>query len=329
MRRGATITSLLAAGVLVLAVLSLWIGPAGLGPRDVLGALFFSGETVEHVIVWEIRLPRVLLALLIGGSLGLAGAALQGLLRNPLAEPGIIGVSASAALGAVLALYFAVGGMTLSVPLAAMTGALVATGLLVALARRDTGVLTLILAGVAVNSLAGACTALVLNLSPNPFALADMVHWLMGGLTDRSMHDVELAGPFILAGSALLLLSGRGLSALTLGEDGAASLGVSLSRLRLLVIVGAALAVGAGVAVAGGIGFVGLVVPHLLRRVVGYEPGRLLLPSVFGGALLLLASDILVRLIPAGQELRLGVVTALVGAPIFLHLVWTTRKAMR
>lgn len=329
MRRPAPVTLWLGAAAAALAFLSLLIGPAPLGPGTVARAAIFSARAVEETIVWQIRLPRVLLAILAGGSLGLAGAALQGLLRNPLAEPGVIGVSASAGLGAVTALYLTAGGLTMSVPLAAMAGALAATLALVALARADASVLTLILAGVAINSLAASLTALALNLSPNPFALADMVYWLMGSFTDRSMQDVALAGPFILLGSVLLLTAGPGLSALTLGEETAASLGVPLNRLRLLVIFGAALAVGAGVAVSGAIGFVGLVVPHLLRPWTGYAPERLLVPSILGGAVLLLAADIAVRLAPGGQELKLGVVTSLIGAPVFLHLVWSTRRAMR
>lgn len=313
----------------VLSVLSLLIGPAELGVRDLWLALWSGAGGVPETIFWQIRLPRVLLAILVGGSLGLSGAALQGLLRNPLAEPGVIGVSASAGFGAVLALYFTSFGMTWSVSFAAMTGAFVATLILVFLAGRDASVLTLILAGVAINSLAAALTALALNLSPNPFALADMVHWLMGSFSDRSLIDVALSAPFILFGAALLLASGRGLRALILGEETARSLGLSLPYLRGGVILGSALCVGAGVAVSGVIGFVGLVVPHILRPFTHYDPARLLWPSALGGAVLLLAADCLVRLMPGGQELKLGVVTALVGAPLFLHLIWTTRKRMR
>ncbi len=329
MSAGSRLCVALFALLVALAAGALFLGPAALSPSTVLRALFLEGDAIDRSIVWEIRLPRVLLGVLIGGSLGLAGAALQGLLRNPLAEPGVIGVSASAGLGAVMVLYWNSGGMTLPVPLAAIAGAGVATLLLVILARKDASVLTLILAGVGINSLAGALTALLLNLSPNPFALADMVYWLMGSLADRSFDDVALAAPFILAGAALLFSSARGLGALTLGEDSAASLGISMSRLSLIVIIGTAASVGAGVAVAGTIGFVGLVVPHLLRPFFDYDPARLLLPSALGGAVLLLAADLLVRLLPGGQELKLGVVTALVGAPVFLHLVWRTRRRMR
>ena len=219
--------------------------------------------------------------------------------------------------------------MAWSVPMAAMTGAFVATLVLVFLAGRDASIFTLILAGVAINSLAAALTSLALNLSPNPFALADMVHWLMGSFADRSLDDVLLCAPFILCGSLLLLSAGRGVRALVLGEETARSLGFSLLHLRLAVIFGSALCVGAGVAVSGAIGFVGLVVPHILRTFTDHDPARLMWPSILGGAALLLAADCLVRVLPSGQELKLGVVTALIGAPMFLHLIWTTRKYMR
>lgn len=314
----------LSAALLAAAPVSLAIGPTRLD----LSALL-SGDELMRTILFEIRLPRLLLALLIGGSLGLAGAALQGLFRNPLAEPGILGVSASAALGAVIALYHAAHGGGLPVPVAAMAGALAATGLLLFLSRHDVSLLSLILAGVGINALAGAATALALNLSPNPFALADMVHWLMGSLADRDLHDVALAAPFILAGCALILGSGPALSALTLGDEVARSLGVPLGRLRLRLVAGTALAVGAGVAVAGSIGFIGLIAPHLLRRASGHDPGALLLPSALLGALLLLLADSLARLLPGGQELKLGVVTALIGAPVFLHMVYRLGRERR
>ena len=273
----------------------------------------------------EIRLPRALLGLLIGAALGMSGAALQGFLRNPLAEPGVIGVSGAAALGAVLALYT---GLSLAVPLAlpalAIAGALAAVLVLQALAA-GASTLTLILAGVALSSLAGALTALALNLSPNPFAAQEIVFWLLGSLTDRSLVHVALAAPFILAGMALLLATARDLETLTLGEEAAASLGVNLARTRWLVVLGTALAVGAATAVAGVIGFVGLVVPHLLRPLVGHRPAALLPVSALGGALLLLVADVAVRLVTPGTELKLGVLTSLVGAPFFLWLVVRSR----
>ncbi len=310
-------------GGLALAVL------AALGLHLLWGLIddLWAGDPVARVIVIDIRLPRAMLALLVGAALGASGAALQGFLRNPLAEPGVVGISASAALAAVSVLYLgSVGVASCSLPLAALGGALTATTILVILARRGARSLTLILAGVAINSLAAAGTALVLNLSPSPFALADMVTWIMGSFANRSMDDVRLAAPFVLAGLGLLLTCGRGLAALSLGEEMAASLGMPPARLGMRIVLGTGLAVGAAVAVAGAIGFVGLVVPHLLRPQVAHAPDRLLLPSALGGALFLLVGDIGVRLLPTAQPLNIGVVTALVGAPVFLHLIWMSRR---
>jgi len=295
----------------------------------VLRGLAGTGDPAATAIVREVRLPRVLLGLEVGAALGLAGAALQGLLRNPLAEPGLIGVSASAGLGAVVAFYFGLGALgAWTVPAAAMTGAAAATAVLMAVAVRGAGNLTLILTGIAVSSLAVALTSLAMNLAPDPYALSEMVLWLLGSLKDRSLDDAALALPFIAAGSLLLLGTGRGLDALTLGEETARTLGINLSRLRLTVIAGTAMAVGAAVAVAGTIGFVGLVVPHLLRPLVGYEPSRLLLPSALGGATLVVTADVAARSLPTAQEVNLGVVTALIGAPFFLVLILRMQRTM-
>jgi iron complex transport system permease protein len=267
------------------------------------------------------------LGFMVGASLGLSGAAMQGYLRNPLAEPGLIGVSASAALGAVIALQtgFAAA-FALALPVAALAAALVAVGLIALLAGPGGGSLALILAGVAISALAGALTSLVLNLSPNPFAANEIVFWMMGSLADRSWLHVAIAAPFMALGAALVAGTGRGLDALTLGEDAAASLGINLPRLRLRLVLGIAAMVGAATAVAGAIGFVGLVVPHLLRGAVGARPGRLLAASALGGAALVLAADIAVRLVLPGRDLKLGVVMALIGAPVFLHLIWRQRR---
>lgn len=317
----------LSALVLVTAAAGLSGGYVPLALPDVLSGLAGAGDPRLVAIVREIRLPRVLLGLEVGAALGLSGAALQGLLRNPLAEPGLIGVSASAGLGAVIAFYFGLAALSpYALPAMAMTGALVATAALLAVAARDGGSLTLILSGVALSSLSIALTSLAMNLAPNPYAITEMLLWLMGSLKDRTPADALTALPFILAGSGLLLTAGRGLDALALGEDAARSLGVDLTRLRLCVIGGVAAAVGASVAVSGSIGFVGLVVPHLLRPLVGHEPGRLLLPSALGGAALVTAADLVTRLIPTSQEIMLGVVTALVGAPFFLILILRTRR---
>lgn len=316
-------------GLLVAALFaaSLLVGPAGLGLGESLRALV-AGEGGPVVLVMrDIRLPRALLGLLVGAALGLSGAAMQGFLRNPLAEPGLIGVSASAALGAVLSLQLGLAAaFTLALPLSALAGAGLSVLLLLVLAGPRGSTLTLILAGIALSALAGALTSLVLNLSPNPFAAMEIVFWMMGSLSDRSMTHVALAAPFILAGGVVLLRLGRGLDALTLGEDAAEAMGVRIARLRLTLILGTAAVVGAATAVAGAIGFVGLVVPHLLRPLVGARPGRLLPASALGGAAMVLAADIAVRLIAPDKDLKLGVLTALVGAPFFLHLIWRLRK---
>ncbi|SEK29130.1 FecCD family ABC transporter permease [Roseovarius nanhaiticus] len=317
----------LALGMLALFAASLLIGPATIGIGDSLVALWRGGDGPEAMVMRQIRLPRAILAALIGASLGLAGAAMQGYLRNPLAEPGLIGVSSSAALGAVLAIQTGLAAaFTLGLPLAALAGALAGVVLVMALAGPRGGALTLILAGIAISALAAALTSLVLNLSPNPFAANEIVFWMMGSLSDRSMLHVWLALPLSLIGWALLATLGRGLDALTLGEDAAGAMGISLTRMRLVLVIGTACVVGAGTAVAGAIGFVGLVVPHLLRPLVGARPSRLLWASALGGAIMLLAADIAVRLILPSQDLKLGVLTAIVGAPVFLHLIFKTRK---
>ncbi|MFD2111922.1 FecCD family ABC transporter permease [Thiorhodococcus fuscus] len=315
--------------LLGLSLVSLRFGEAPLSLGEVIAGLLGTGTDEQSLIVRQIRLPRVVLAWLVGFSLGASGAALQGLLRNPLAEPGLLGISASAGLGAVVALYFGLTAASLwALPGAAMTFALLATGVLYALTRAGSTNLTLILAGIALTSLAGALTSLALNLAPNPGGVQDMVLWLLGSIADRSFDDVRLCLPFVIAGLALLLMTGPSLDVLALGEGEARTLGVDLGRLRGLVILGSALSVGATVAVSGTIGFVGLVVPHLLRRFVDYRPGRLLLPSALGGAVLILAADIAVRLLDTPRELMLGVVTALIGAPFFLALVLRSRRDM-
>jgi iron complex transport system permease protein len=252
---------------------------------------------------------------------------MQGLLRNPLAEPGIVGVSGCAVCGAVVAFYSGLSvTLPLALPLGGIAGALLAVGLLYLLAGRHAGTLTLILAGVALNSFAAALTSLALNLAPNPYAAMEIVFWLMGSLADRSLHHVALVAPLMLGGWGLLLGTARALDGLTLGEDTARSLGINLKGVQLQLVLGTALAVGIAVAVTGTIGFVGLVVPHLLRPLGGYQPSRLLLTSALGGAALTLAADIAVRLLTLGPELKLGVVTALVGAPFFLALVHRLRR---
>ena len=310
-------------------ITSLLVGPAAIGLRETFDALLAGDVETTALIVREVRLPRALLGLLIGATLGLSGAALQGFLRNPLAEPGLVGVSASAAFGAVLMFYTGLSGLfALALPLGGMAGACLGVLLVQALAGRGGSPLTLILAGIAVTSFASALTALALNLAPNPFAALEIMFWLMGSLADRSFEHVWLSAPFMLGGWLLLATLGRPLDALTLGEDAARSLGYDLRRVRHLLVFGTALSVGAATSVAGAIGFVGLVVPHLLRPLVGHKPSALLPASALGGALLILLADVAVRLLTPGRELKLGVLTALIGAPFFLVLVLRLRRQL-
>lgn len=325
MSRVALILLVVAVGLLFMA--SLLTGPARIGIGESLSALLFDDGGPLTLVMHEIRLPRALLALMTGAGLGLAGAAMQGYLRNPLAEPGLIGVSSTAALGAVLAIHTGLAGaFALGLPLAALAGALIGVFLVMALAGPRGSALTLILAGIAVSALASALTALVLNLSPNPFAANEIMFWMMGSLADRSMTHVWLALPFMVIGGGLLAVLGRGLDALTLGEDAAQAMGIRLGRLRVMLVLGTASVIGAGTAVAGAIGFVGLVVPHIMRPLVGARPARLLWASALGGAVMVLAADIAVRLILPARDLKLGVLTALVGAPLFLHLIVKLRR---
>ena len=316
--------------VAALFLLSLASGPAGIGLGQAARALILGGDGPLPIVMREIRLPRAALGLAVGAALGLSGAALQGYLRNPLAEPGLIGVSGMAALGAVIAIQTGLAaGLALGLPLMALAGAALGVAALMGLAGPRGGSVTLILAGIAISALAVAGTQLVLNLSPNPYAANEIVFWLMGSLADRSMAHVALALPPMILGALILLRLGRGLDALTLGEGAAAAMGVAPGRLRWLLVAGVALLVGPATAVAGAIGFVGLVVPHILRPLVGARPSRLLPASALGGAAMVLAADIAVRLIIPERDLKLGVLTALVGAPLFLHLIWKTRSRGR
>jgi iron complex transport system permease protein len=311
----------LAAAALAAFLLSLAMGPSGLG-------IDATGEA-RSLILWEIRTPRAVLAALVGGALGLSGAALQGYLRNPLAEPSLVGVSGGAALGAVLAIHLGLSQVVaLALPIGGLAGAAAAMLAVVALAGTRGGPLTLILAGLAVSSIATALISLALNLSNNPFASVEMVFWMMGSLADRSLTQVWLSAPLMLLGIALLLTLARALDALTLGEDAARSLGIDLGRTRLLVVAGTALAVGAATAVTGIIGFVGLIVPHVLRPFAQHRPGLLLPASLLGGAVMLLLADVALRLLQPSMDLRIGVLTALIGAPFFVWLVLKTRAEL-
>jgi iron complex transport system permease protein len=316
----------LLAVLLVLAfAASLLAGRVWIAPSDI-----FAGNNLASLIVFDIRLPRTLLALAMGASLGLSGAVLQGLTRNPLAEPGLLGVATGAALGAVIAIYFGITAISvLAGPLFGLLGAVAACTLTFALGQdkmNRSGTIALILAGAAVSSLTAAGIALALNFAPNPYAAYEIMNWLLGSLADKSWTQLLLVLPFVIVGCGLLAVTGRSLDALSLGEAQAESLGVDLGRLRILVIAGTALAVGAATSVTGAIGFIGLVAPHLARPFVGFQPSRILLPAALGGALLLVLADIAVREIHLGPEIKLGVFTSLIGTPFFFWLVVRLRK---
>ena len=327
-RRGGVLAALVVL-VVLLVLLSLGIGPVRLSPLSVIEALFGVGSDVAQVIVREIRLPRTILGFAIGAMLGLAGAALQGLLRNPLASPSLFGAPQAAAFGAVLVISLGLADVrSWALPVAAIVAAFASVFVLLAIAGRNAGLLILILAGLAISSLAGAATALVMNLSGNPFVVLEIAFWLLGSLEDRSFRHVVLALPFIVAGAIILMSQRNAFRALSLGEETAQSLGVDVDRLRLLVITGVALGVGGAVAVTGTIGFIGLVAPHLMRPLIGHDPTRLLVPSALTGAALLLAADIAVRLIPSTSDIKVGVLTSIIGVPFFLYLIMRERRAL-
>jgi iron complex transport system permease protein len=323
---GKSASYLLASMAILAAAISFFLGPTHIAPRELLDGLF-SGHGTAAIVAREIRLPRAGLALFVGAALGASGAALQGLFRNPLASPDVTGVTSCAGLGAVIALYFGFAAASPALlPAFAILGAVASAGALYILSRRGAGVMALVLAGVAISSLAVALTALALTFAANPYAMAEMVLWMMGSLKDRTLMDLAFTAPLVVLGTALLLTAGRGLDALTLGEEAARSLGIDVTGVRLRVVLGVALATGAATAAAGAVSFVGLVVPHLLRPLFGHRPSQLILPSALGGALLVTASDVLVRSVDPSEQLRLGVVTAMLGAPFFFYLILKLRR---
>jgi iron complex transport system permease protein len=321
--RHPTLIPILLAVLLAAALGSISLGPVSLSNPRLFAAFTGHGDAIARAILFELRLPRTLIALLVGAMLGLAGAVLQGYLRNPLAEPSVLGASNSAALGAVGAIYFGIADWHPALlPVMAIGFGAMALILLFALAGRSESPLTLVLAGIAVSTLAGAGISLALNLSSNPFAAMEIMAWLLGSIENRTMDQVWIALPCVLFGIVLLLHDSHALDALSLGEDGARSLGVDLRRTRARLLFGVAIGVGGAVAVSGSIGFVGLIVPHLVRPFTDRSPSAVLVPSLLGGAALLTLADILVRLIPTASELKLGVVTAFLGVPVFLvHLL--------
>ncbi|OYY75711.1 MAG: ABC transporter permease [Sphingomonas sp. 28-62-20] len=317
-RFNALLASAIVAAMLVSLVAGkIWVPPSAWGSAD-----------PRWLIVMELRLPRTVLAAVVGAGLGLSGAAMQGYLRNPLADPGLFGVSASAALGAVISLFFGYSASAWLLPIFALTGAGVAMALLALIVGRSASLIVFTLAGVILSSVAGSLTALAISLAPTPFVTSQIVTWLMGALTDRSWNDVALALPITALGMALLAMTGRALDALTLGETTARTMGVDPLRLQILIVLGVGLCVGASVAAAGVIGFVGLIVPHLVRPFAGHRPSAVLLPSALGGALLLLVADSAVRALPTVSELRLGIAMSMLGGPFFLMLLLRMRRRL-
>ena len=326
MRNPALIGGLIVASALLM-LAAIMLGSTPLGTRHILQALMGQGSPGDAIVLWEIRLPRAMAAYAVGAALGLSGAALQGLLRNPLAEPGVLGVSASASLFATFTLYFGFSAISsLVLPLAAIAGALVATSFLAVVALRVNSVIALILIGVGISSFSGALMTLLMNLAPNPFSLSDMINWMMGTVANRSFEDILFAAPFLILGAVLILSSGRDLSAFSLGEEAASGIGVSLTTVRMKIVFGTGFCTGAAVAIAGAVGFVGIVAPHLVRPHVDHEPSATLLPSALLGGVILVAADIFIRVAPTTTELKLGVVAALLGAPIF---VWIAAQRMQ
>jgi iron complex transport system permease protein len=315
------LSPILALACLFLFALSALAGSADLGFEATLFALMGQGTEAARIIVWEIRMPRAVAAFGVGAALGLSGAGLQGLLQNPLAGPGVLGVSAFASLGAVIAIYFGLAAAgSFAVPLAAILFSAIAVALLLFASGRGASTVTLLLVGIGLSSLAGALTSLALNLAPNPYSQSDLINWMLGSVANRSWIDVGIALPAWALGAAAVIMAGPSLRALSLGEETAASLGANPARARLLIIVGTSLLAGASVAVAGTIGFVGMVAPHIVRPLVKHDPQRVLLPSALAAGAMLLGADVLIRVLPFAQELKLGVAAALFGAPIFIWI---------
>lgn len=320
--KGLRLNGLLVIALVVVMILSLAAGKVWVSPTS------WLGDDLGALIIMELRLPRTVLGAAIGAALGMAGATMQGYLRNPLADPGVFGVSASSALGAVTSLYFGFAVTAWLLPAFALAGAGIGMGLLALLAGRSGSLILFTLAGVILSSLAGSLTSLMISLAPTPFATTEIVIWLLGALTDRSWDDVKLAVPIIAVGIAFLFATGRSLDALTLGEDAARSMGVNVLRLQWFAVLGVGLTVGASVAAAGIIGFVGLIVPHLVRPFAGYRPSAVLLPSALAGAVLVVGADSAVRILPSVSELRLGIAMSLLGAPFFMALLFKMHREL-
>lgn len=329
MNQKAFIAALICVSLVVLFA-ACFLGTTPMGFERITAAMLGGGPEADRLIIWSIRLPRAIAAFVVGTALGVSGAALQGLLRNPLAEPGVLGVSASASLGATFVIYYGLTALSpWMMPAAAIFGALAATSLITLAALRTRAIVTLILIGVGLSSFSGAAMSMLMNLAPNPFSLSDLINWMLGSVANRSFVDIGFAAPFLAIGFAILLSNRRGLSALTLGEEAAQGVGLDIRKQRIAVVLGAGLLSGAAVSIAGAIGFVGIIAPHVVRPWVGYDPARTLLPAgLFAGIILVLA-DIAVRLAPTSNELKLGVVAALIGAPAFVWIAASRRAQGR
>ncbi len=304
---------------------SLFIGAADLTAREVFEALTLRGDPVHQQVVLELRLPRTLLGATIGAGLGASGAALQGYTRNDLAAPGILGFSSWAALGAVLALYFGAANlMTLTALLSSALG----VGVILILAGPKKSATTLVLAGVGMGAMATAITGLIMNLAPNPWALSELIYWMMGSLKNAHWDAVLLTGVLTTLGGICLFGIGNDLNVLSLGETTARSLGVSLGRTQMVLVIGVALCVGSGVAAAGTIGFVGLFIPHILRLWMDLEPRALIPYSALGGAAFLVLADLTAKSLSGpGTPLYLGILTSLIGVPFFVWLAIRDSRA--
>lgn len=322
-----TLISALGLLLLALFVTSLSLGSSDVAIWQGLWDFIRGHSSLDAIVIGDIRLPRTLLAMLVGFSLALAGAALQGLLQNSLADPGLVGASQGAALGAAAVFYYGWLGMlgAFAITLAGLLGALVALLAMLVLAG-SAHAYRVVLAGLAISTIAGALLATALNFAPNPYAMQELVFWLMGSVANKGLDQVAIILPLVILGSVLLLRLGRPLYALSLGPIAAQSLGVNVTSITRQIILGTAILVGATVSVAGAIGFVGLIVPHLLRPLVGNRPDRLLIPAALLGASLVLGADMLVRLLPLGRELKLGVLTSILGAPLLIALIYREQR---
>lgn len=324
----------LAAGALVAAFLGLSTGAIDIAPAELLEVFLspFQRTGTSASVIWDLRLPRVLLALLVGASLACAGAAMQGLFRNPLADPGLVGVASGAALAAVAAIVFSrsltlpSAWMPLVTPISSFAGGIVAAWLATRLASIEgqTRTATLLLAGLAINAIAGAGIGLLTQIAGDA-ALREVTFWLFGSLAKSGWTELAVAGPVLLIVLVLLPREARALDALLLGEAEAEHLGVDVDSLKRRVTLMIVLAVAVSVALAGVIGFVGLVVPHLLRLVLGPDHRGLLPGAALGGAALLCFADLAARSWLSPAELPVGILTALIGGPFFLGLLMKVR----